>query len=788
MRNALRRRSIAYVAIVLLLALPALAADDGSWSQFRGTPGDAAGTLPGGDFGLRVAWTRDLGSGYSNVWVEGDRAVTMFAAGEVDVLAAFDLASGDEVWRYELGAKYAGHDGSDDGPIGTPTVRDGVVYALGPRGQLVAVDLADGTERWRRQLGEDDSTEPFYGYTTSPLVTSNLVVIATGGEGHAVTAYDRATGEPRWTAGDDTVQYQTPMLVELGGREQILAVTDRVLSGIDPGDGTVLWSLRHTEGGQGEGSAHPTVLDDDRFLVKYQRGAKLYRATDDGVEVVWETRAFGNTFALPVLIGDHFYGFSGTVLTCVDAETGEIAWRSRDLSSFGLATVGDDLAVLSRDGDLVLVDASPEGYRERARVNVFENGNYAIPTFTGDRFVVRNLEQLAAVRVDASIAPTVGAVGEEERLRGAFGRFVASVEAMEPDARREAVDRRFADVETTPIVEDGGLVHLVWRGDADDVGVVGDVAPGGEELGLHRVEGTDLFFRSLELDPNGQYTYSFIVDFGAPGPDPKNPYTVDNGFAVASELRMPGWPASPHLEEPAADAPRGTLDRFQFRSEILGNTREVQVWRPADYDRDPERRYPVLVVHHGDNLLRGGLMQNVLDNLVGDTVAPLIAVFVPRVAGPEYGGPQAEDHLRFLTDELLPHVDRHYRTIPDHRAVMGPGSAAVASILAALERPDVFSRVALQSYYPIDPAHARIPELVGAAEDKPDLVYVVWSRRDYDLGGGRTAQEATAELLGWLREAGIPVEEQVADYSPGWGGWRGQYDEILPALFPIEED
>ncbi len=110
--------------ILLLIVTPvAFAKGKNPWTQFRGTSAEgpsAAGDLPGTDFGLALAWSRDLGSGYSNVWIAKDKAVTMFAAGEVDVVAAFDLASGDEVWRYELGEKYAGHDGSDDGPIGTP--------------------------------------------------------------------------------------------------------------------------------------------------------------------------------------------------------------------------------------------------------------------------------------------------------------------------------------------------------------------------------------------------------------------------------------------------------------------------------------------------------------------------------------------------------------------------------------------------------------------------------------------------------------------------------------------
>jgi enterochelin esterase-like enzyme/outer membrane protein assembly factor BamB len=787
-----RRLLILGCALALALAPSVLAKQTPRSTQFRGPSAEGpavGGELPEGTFGLRVDWTRDLGSGYSNVWVTDDKAVTMFNAGDVDVVAAFELVGGEELWRYELGERYAGHDGSGDGPIGTPTVSEGVVYALGPSGQFVALSLADGTQKWRRELSEEDSTVPFYGYATSPIVAGKNVIIATGGEGHAVTAFDRKTGEPRWTSGDDSVSYQTPMLVELSGRQRLIAVTDHDLQGLDPASGEVLWQLQHTEGEQTDDAAHPTVLDDERFLIKYGRGARLYRQTGNSVEEVWQTRAFGNTYALPVLIGGHFYGFSGNVLTCVSAETGEIVWRSRAVSGFGLSAVDEMLAVVSRDGELVLIDASPEGYREVTRVPVLEDGDYAIPSFADGRFVVRNLEQLAAVQVDASLAPQVATVDTTDRLRGEFGQWVASTEALPEAERQAAVDTRFAAVETTPLLGEGGLVHLVWRGEAEDVGVAGDIlGGGGQDLGLYRLEGSDLFFRSLELDPKAQYTYNFLIDFGNPQTDPDNPHSVDLGFFQTSELRMPEWPASPHLETPAEDAPRGELDEFQFRSDILDNTREIQVWRPAAYGRDAERRYPVLVVNHGNNVLRGGLMQNVLDNLVGESVAPLIAVFVPRLDGPEYGGPAAEDYMRFLMEELLPHVDHHYRTDPDQRAIMGPGSAGVAAVLAAVTHPGVFQRVAAQSFYPIEPTHERLPGLISAAGAKPELVYVVWSRRDYELGDGRTAEEASRELLGWLRDAGVNAFEQISDYSPGWGGWRGQYDEILPALFPLSTE
>ena len=185
--------------------------------------------------------------------------------------------------------------------------------------------------------------------------------------------------------------------------------------------------------------------------------------------------------------------------------------------------------------------------------------------------------------------------------------------------------------------------------------------------------------------------------------------------------------------------------------------------------------------------MRGSLMRNTLDNLVGESVAPLIAVFVPRVAPPEYGGPQVDDYVRFLMEELVPHIDYHYATDGRRRAIMGPGSAGVTAVYAALQHSEFFQQAAAQSFYQIEPAQERFPELIEVTEPGPEAIYLVWSRNDYDLGDGRTAEDATRELLALLRQRDIPVTEQIADYSPGWGGWRGQHDEVLKALFPKTE-
>lgn len=786
------------IAAALLLALSSMAIsafasteERGSWPLFRGPQAggpELGDVIPDGDFGLAVEWQRDLGSGYSNISVADDRAVTMFTDGDVDVIAAFDVASGDELWRFELGEKYAGHDGSDDGPLGTPTLADGSVYALGPNGRLVALSLADGSEIWNQTLDETNSTVPFYGYTSAPVVTGQNVVVATGGEGRTLTAYARSNGEKAWSAGDDNVTYQTPILLELNGQEQLVSSTDQWLLGVDPSDGSILWSLQHTEGNQAEGSAHVTPVDGDTFLVKYARNSKLYDAKDGGVEEVWESRAFGNTFAIPVYHDGHFYGFTGNFLTCISAETGEIVWRSRPPGGLGLSMIDGHLAVMEPGGALVLVNPTPNGYEEVTRFAALDAGNYAIPTFAADRFYVRNLTQIAALRIDRSATPQVAeAAPDEDRYVGAFGEWVRKVEALPSGDRQAAVDEKFDDAPGPQVADDGEATFL-YRGAQEDVGLAGIADAQGH--GLFHIEGTDLFYRTYSLDPAGQYGYALAVDFGPPQADPGNDLTADMGFGPISELRMPGFEASPYIEDPAEGVATGRVDGFPFQSEALENRREIQVYRPAGYGDDPEAKYPLLVVNHGDNQVRAANFQNSLDNLIaGGKVEPLVAVFVPRAAGPEYGGPQADDYNRFLVEELIPHLETHY-SLDGRRAIMGPGSAGVQAIYAGYHHPEVFQAAAAQSFYEIAPGVPTLREMIPAAtgDKAPDHVVIVYSKNDYDFPNGGQAEKTSQEMIQLMKDAGADVTEVVGHYSPGWGGWRHQHDDILTSIYPAKTE
>ena len=785
----MRRLNFA-AALLAVLLFPALLfantmTHDGAWTVYRSVA--PSGSLPD-SFGLVEAWNRELGAGYSSLAVSDGVLVTLHTAGDDDVLAAFDAATGESKWQLRLDTKYEAHDGSDDGPLASPAIADGHVYALGAKGQFVAASLETGEEAWRVQLDESNSNVPFYGYTASPLPVGDLVVLLAGGEGRAITAYDRKSGELKWSVGDDSVTYQSPILAELGGRQQIVAVTDFWAHGLDPKTGEAIWSFQHTEGNDNQGSAHPTQIDGDHVLINLNSEALALRVSGDGkVEEAWRSRAFANSLVLPVVHDGMLFGFTGRILSAVNGANGEFAWRSRNAQGQNLSLIDGHLALVTGDGELVLAEAGGSEYTEVARLKVFERGDYADPAFADGHIFVRNQSHMAAVRVDAGAKAEVA---EEEvdphRHLGEFGGFVKELEAM-PEADRQAkVDAYFGNVSSTPITEADGSAHIIYRGDAEDVGLQGTILGwDGAELSLHQVAGTDLFYRSLKLDPAGAYDYALAIDYGQAGADPANDVAVNQGFRQISALHMPGFRSNSHLAAPAEGSPTGALHEFRFHSESLDNARNVQVWTPPGFSA--ENKYPLLVVNHGNNAITGGQMQHVLDNLVGQSVAPIVVAFVPRSSGAEYNGDQAPAYAKFLVEELVPHLERHYQA-GDERAIMGPGSGAVISLHTAMAFPGSFQKVAAQSFYLTDANRDSYFEMLAGSDAKP-MVWVESGPNDYEIAGpGIDAHRSSKALLEKLEAKGVPVEMHAVHGAAGWVAWRNQTDMILEKFFPMEEN
>jgi outer membrane protein assembly factor BamB len=390
-------------AIVLGLVASLVAVAGGDWPQFRGPDRNGVSSETGlrkqwPDGGPKVAWRIDLGGGFSGISVAAGRLYTMFSGDGEEFAICLDAATGREVWRFRTDANFKDMHGS--GPRSTPTVDDEVVYVLSAKGKLHALGAGDGKPVWTRDLVSELGAEtPRWGYATSPLVEGKLLLLDVGGRGESsLVAFDKASGKVVWRSQSDKAGYSSPIAVTIADRRQIVFFTGTTVVAVSPENGSLLWK-QPWKTSYDVNAAMPVFIPPDRIFVSsgYDVGAAVYRVTATGVEEVWRNREMKNKFSSSVLHGGHLYGFDEKTLKCIDAATGQARWRARDFGHGTLIYADGHLLVLGDDGALALVEATAEGYHERARARIFEGKSWTVPTLAGGRLYLRDQEQLLSL-------------------------------------------------------------------------------------------------------------------------------------------------------------------------------------------------------------------------------------------------------------------------------------------------------------------------------------------------------------------------------------------------------
>lgn len=716
------------------------------WPRWRGAAFDGTATTGAAIFSkpfeLRVRWRTTLGPGYSGVVVAGGHAVTMFSDGRSDFLVSLAAETGREEWRLAMGQAFPGRDGSAGGPVSTPALDDGVAYAVGPRGDLAAVRLADGQSIWKRHLVRDfGAEEPHWGFTTSPLVAGNLVIVMAGGSsGRAVVGLDKRTGATVWQSGSDTVSYQSPMLARIGSVDQIVAGGDRLLRGLDPLDGRELWNHEHGGGGFYARIINPVAIDGRLLLTSKPDASVLLDAGAAApAAVVWTTRDLKLSYSTPVAYRDLIFGYSGAFLSAIDAGTGALKWRSRAPGDGFVIVVDGHLVVLTKEGRLAVAEASAAGFEAKGSLELFSRLVWTPPSFAAGRVYARDsYEEIAAVDVVPTGRTTTPSPAPDlSRGTVPASRFAEWVRGVERSADPAAAVKTFLDAQRSfPIVEGERLAHILYAGDGRDMSIRSDAMATGSEWALHRVGSTDLYYASIELEPDARISYQFVRG-GEALADPRNPLKAksQNFGGDVSLLLMPRADRS----LPAAAPLRGRLVDLEFDGGSATAShltwvgrREVHVYLPPGYDMDTTRRYPVVYVMYGNEMLRDGYLAAAVDAEAGKTIRPAILVFVQNTSGYEYARTFREPHARMMADRLVPWIDARYRTepAPNGRAIAGADEAGYAAVEIGVRFPAVFGTVIAQSLFPLSGGDAELLALIDAAPKTAQRFYVDWGRYD----------------------------------------------------------
>ena len=377
--------------LAALVLTGSLTAQD--WPQHRGANRDAR--LPDVSIAAEwseetevpsVAWRRDIGESFSGVAVVGHRFYTLFADETTEYLGAFGVADGSELWRLPLGDRFV--DNWGDGGRSTPTIDRGKVFALGSYGRLVAVDATSGELNWHVDLPElDDVKPPDFGYSPSPLVVGNLVVLEVGGsEKGLVGAFDRTSGGRVWAASGGRAGYSSPILVKTPGTDEstLVFMTRESVLGLTP-QGRESWSWPLVGGSEFDlPIAMPIDLGNGRVFASHRAeggsvALTLPRRDGESAEVLWESEFMKIHLNAGVVSDGLLYGFHNATLKAVRAESGELVWARRGLGKGSVIALGARLVVLSDDGLLVLLEAGAESYVELGRHQALDERNLDAP-------------------------------------------------------------------------------------------------------------------------------------------------------------------------------------------------------------------------------------------------------------------------------------------------------------------------------------------------------------------------------------------------------------------------
>jgi outer membrane protein assembly factor BamB len=358
--------------------------------------------------GPRRVWRQRIGEGWSGFALVGDLAITQEQRGGEEHVVAYDLATGQVRWTHTDNARYATVIGGI-GPRATPTVADGRVFTMGATGIVNGLELASGRRLWTHQAVEENgATAPQWGKACSPLVVGNRVVVSAGGpEGRSLVAYDATTGEPAWRAGSDPSSYSSPVLMELAGKPQIVILNLGSLTGHDPETGTVLWQQPWPPGQDSVMTL--AQLTSHRLLASagYGVGSKLYevQASDDGgmkASLVWESPRLKSKFANVVVHDGYVYGLDDGVMTCLDPAGGERKWKGGRYGHGQILLVEELLLVQTEEGEIVLLEPSPEAPRELARFAALEGKTWNPPALAGTLLAVRNDREAAVYELPSA--------------------------------------------------------------------------------------------------------------------------------------------------------------------------------------------------------------------------------------------------------------------------------------------------------------------------------------------------------------------------------------------------
>lgn len=374
------------------------------------------------DTGPPVLWSRPLGTGHSSIVVDEGRLFTMYRRGngrakqgpwdEAEAVIALDAKSGTTLWEHEYPSRREDFS-FGAGPHSTPLVVGDRLFAIGTNQQLFAFDKRSGRVLWSHDfIHEFNSPELLIrptvktGYGCSPIAFRETIICSVGGPGQAVMAFRQSDGAVVWKSGDFLTAAAAPILIEFGGRPQVVFLAGGTITGLDPSTGRVLWSTPHDPGND-LNCGTPIWGSDNVLFVSsaYRAGSRAIRLRQEGdltfADELWFTNRVRFMFLNAIRLGDYVYGTTGdfgpAFLTALNIKTGQAAWQYRGFGRASLVHADGKTIIMDEDGDLALAKLTPEGATILSQAKIFDTVSWTVPTLVGTTLYARDREKIVSL-------------------------------------------------------------------------------------------------------------------------------------------------------------------------------------------------------------------------------------------------------------------------------------------------------------------------------------------------------------------------------------------------------
>jgi outer membrane protein assembly factor BamB len=408
-----RKPGAALSPFLLLLCLFIEAQAQTDWLQWGGPTRNFMSTSKGlaaswPASGPKQLWSRPLGQGHSSILVSGNMLYTMYSQGEQELVIALAADTGKTIWEHKYEAPTAGMNYKQGlGPHSTPLLVGDRLFTVGAIGKFHALDKKTGKVLWSHDLWKEYGGKRMdRGYSCSPLLYKNTIIVTLGGQGQTLIAFNPNDGSVVWKNQSLDMSPSSPIIINVDGQDQMVAFLGKQIAGVDPNNGELLWSHPHVTD-WGLNISTPVWGNDNLLFLSsaYNGGSRVLKLAQAGGKTTVTELWFNNRLRIhhgtAIRLGDYVYGSSGdfgpSFFCAINIKTGEIAFQDRSFPKINSLYADGKLIILDEDGNLALATVSPTGLKVISKVSLMKNLAWTVPTLVGTKLYVRDRQTIAAL-------------------------------------------------------------------------------------------------------------------------------------------------------------------------------------------------------------------------------------------------------------------------------------------------------------------------------------------------------------------------------------------------------